>query len=195
MAHPILDRLSEPKVRWWIAGGVVVLALALGGFALAGRGGADAEADDGSRLNIAVVAPIEPAVQPGEVMDVGRLNDGFDGQMPEPVQQTAAEPDLYAEQPAYVEDDRSWRSNDRREDDRRYEDRAYDAPQKPDDRGQREAWRGRPMSFGFDEPRPDWRAEREARRQVLEARERERNERRERRYSSSGDLPQDSQFY
>lgn len=194
MAHPILDRLSEPKVRWWIAGGVGVLAIALGGIALSGRGGSDAEASDGSRLNIAVVAPVEPAVQPGEVMDVGRLNDGFDGRMPEPVQQTAGEADLYAEQPAYVEDDRSWRSDDRRADDR-YDHRPYEEPRKPE-RPERESYQGRPMSFGFDEPRPDWRAEREARRMALDARERERNARRERRYSSSGgEMSQDSQFY
>ncbi|CAN5420283.1 hypothetical protein BH09PSE1_BH09PSE1_25210 [soil metagenome] len=199
MTHPVLetiiDHLSRFRVRWAVAAGVAVTALALTAFAVGGRGGAEAETADGPRLNIAVVAPTEPDVQPGEVMDVGRLNDGFDGKMPERVEQTSADVDLYAEQPAYVEDDRRWRSDDRRPDDR-YDDHPAYEDRKPDDRVEREAFRGRPMSFGFDQPQPDWRAEREARRAALDARERERSARREGRYSSSGgSLSQDSEFY
>lgn len=215
MAHPILDRLSEPKVRWWIAGGVVLLALAVGGFTLAGRAGTDARAGEGPGLNIAVVAPTEPDVQPGEVMDVGRLNDGFDGRLPERIEQASGDTDLYAEQPAYVEADQGWRIDDssgnyvrpgpegdpyqrrRQADDGSYGDARAEKPG-----AQREAYqersRERPMSFGFDRPQPDWRAEREARRVALEARERERNARPDRRYRSSGDrsgLSQDSEFY
>ncbi|MDB5420891.1 MAG: hypothetical protein JWR59_838 [Brevundimonas sp.] len=203
MAHPILDRLSDPKVRWWIAGGVVLLALAVGGFALAGRGGAVADTADGPGLNIAVVAPVEPDIQPGDVMDVGVLNNGFDGRLPERAQGVGGD-DLYVEQPAYDEGDQGWRAEDRwapgarpsqvqtsngqnyvrpGPDGAPYSNAQPRQRETYDDRGQ-----GRPMSFGFDRPQPDWRAEREARRAALDAREQARDqERNARRYSSSGD--------
>ena len=197
MSHPLLDRLSEPKVRWWIAGGVAVLALTLGGFALTNRGAADAESATGPALNIAVVPPVEREVQPGDVMDVGALNNGFDGRMPEPV--PSEQPDFYAEQPAYVEDD--WRADDREPpeyNDRGYDDRPrYEDPApRQDDR--RDDYQHRPLAFGFDAPRPDWRAEREARRAAMEARmeARARDDADRRVYSSSGGrLSRESEFY
>ena len=194
MSHPLLDRLSEPKVRWWIAGGVAVLALTLGGFALTNRGSADAEATSGPALNIAVVPPVERDFQPGDVMDVGALNNGFDGRMPEAVAAPSDNTDYDAEQPAYVEDD--WRADEREAP--RYDDRArYEEPApRQDDR--RDDYQPRPLAFGFDAPRPDWRAEREARRAAMEARmeahAREDHDRRV--YSSSvGRLSRDSEFY
>ena len=195
MSHPLLDRLSEPNARWWMAGGVAVLALTIGGFALTNRGSADAEPAGGPALNIAVVPPPEREFQPGDVMDVGALNNGFDGQMPAAVATSSADADYYAEQPAYVEDD--WRADDReppRYNDRSYDDRArYDEPApRQDDR--RDDYQPRPLAFGFDAPRPDWRAEREARRAAMEARAREDADRRV--YSSSGGrLSRDSEFY
>lgn len=200
MTHPVLEHFSRFRVRWAVAGGVSVVALGLTAFAVSGGRAIPSEDANGPRLNIAVVAPVERDVQPGDVMDVGRLNDGFDGKMPERVEQASADMDMYAEQPAYVEDDRSWRSDERKQGwraDRYAPTPAYDAPRKPDEQPQREAYRDRPMSFGFDQPQPDWRAEREARRAALDARERERDERRERRYSSSGGPSgdPDSQFY
>ncbi|CAN5370838.1 hypothetical protein BH10PSE1_BH10PSE1_29040 [soil metagenome] len=192
MTHPVLEHLSRFRVRWAVAAGVSVVALALTAFAVTSRDGPRASGD-GPRLNIAVVAPVERDVQPGEVMDVGRLNDGFDGKMPERVEQTSADTDLYVEQPAYVEDDQSWRADERR-DDRGYDRAARDSSDRADDRPRGEAYQGRPMSFGFDQPQPDWRAEREARRAALDARERE--ARRVRRYESNGgSLSQDSEFY
>jgi len=101
----VLDYLSQPRARWIIAGVVVVAALGLGGLMLAG-GDDEARAAGGPGLNISVVAPVEPDVAPGGVMDVGQLNNGFDGKMPE-AQPAADGPavadDYYAEQPAYVE--------------------------------------------------------------------------------------------
>jgi hypothetical protein len=195
MAHPIFDRLKEPRVRWLIVGGVALVAVIVGGFSLAGHAGGDEDTGDGPRLSIAVVPPVEKDVQPGDVMDVGRLNDGFDGKMPEAVEHTAADADLNVEQPAYVEDDAAWRRDDRRTDDR---DDAYDRARpgpddrnRTDDRMQRDAYQDRPMSFGFDQPQPDWRAEREARRAALDARERERNAERQRRYRSDGGSSRD----
>lgn len=100
----VLDYLSRPMARWIMAGVVAVAALGLGGLMLAGGDDSEARAGGGSQLSVAVVAPVEPEVQPGGVMDVGQLNNGFDGKLPE-AQATAAPvaDDYYAEQPAYVE--------------------------------------------------------------------------------------------
>lgn len=206
MAHPILDRLSDPKVRWWLAGGVVLLTLAICSFALAGRGDPVVETADGPGLNISVVAPVEPDIQPGDVMDVGVLNNGFDGRLPAQAQ-GAGGGDLYAEQPAYDEGDQGWRAEDRWAPGARPSNvqtsngQSYVRPgpegapySDPQSRSQRDSYQdrpqGRPMAFGFDQPQPDWRAEREARRAVMEAREQAREqERNARRYSSSGPRP------
>jgi hypothetical protein len=100
----VLDYLSQPKARWIMAGVVVVAALGLGGLMLAGDGD-EARAGGGPELSVAVVAPVEPDVAPGGVMDVGQLNNGFDGKLPEarPASDAAPVQDYYAEQPAYVE--------------------------------------------------------------------------------------------
>lgn len=201
---PAKPAKASPLV-WWVSGGVV-LALVVGGFALAGLDDDPAPLADGPRLNISVVAPTEPDIQPGEVMGVGVLNNGFDGRLPEQAQRMP-EGGLYADQPAYTDGDQGWRAEDRwapgasqnSGDDRtgdlnrsrqpRYVEPGPDgdpyANRRPD-RPQREAYQERPMAFGFDRPQPDWRAEREARRVALEARERERNAR-DRRYAASGD--------
>ena len=101
----VLDYLSRPRARWIIAGVVVVGALGLGGLMLAG-GDDEARAGSGATLSVAVVAPVELYVAPGGVMDVGQLNNGFDGRMPEaqPASTDGAPVDDYhAEQPAYTE--------------------------------------------------------------------------------------------
>lgn len=100
----VLDYLSQPRARWIIAGVVVVAALGLGGLMLAG--GDDEARASGSALSVSVVAPVEPDVAPGGVMDVGQLNNGFDGKMPEAqpaVTDGAPIDDYHAEQPAYTE--------------------------------------------------------------------------------------------
>lgn len=171
----MLDYLSQPTARWIMAGLVVVAALGLGGLALSGRGGEDARAS-GSELTLAVVAPVEPDVEPGGVMDVGQLTNGFDGQMPDAA--PAAGPvveDYYAEQPAYTES-RQYasapppvRSGD--------EAHLYLEPPARDGGRPQD---GDPRAFGFDQPRPDYQREREARRAAMEAREAERQARRDR---------------
>lgn len=200
---------------WWVSGGVV-LALVVGGFALAGLDDEPASVADGPQLNISVVAPTEPDIQPGAVMDVGVLNNGFDGRLPEQAQRTP-EGGLYADQPAYTGGgDQGWQAEDRWAPGARpgqnngsqnpgnqnsggqpnyvqpgpngdpYANRRPDRPQ-------REAYQERPMAFGFDRPQPDWRAEREARRAALDARERERNAR-DRRYAGSNDPRNDPRY-
>ena len=199
--HPILDHISRPGVRIAIAAGLIVLGLALGGLALANRGAADA-ASGGPGLSIAVVSPPERDVVPGEVMEVGQLTNEFDGSLPESRPSTDAPYDYGVEQPAYVEAD--WdrnpppvrRDDERRVDSPRYDNGRYD--RRPD--GPRpEEVADNPRAFGFDAPRPDYRAEREARRAAMDARmaearyredrdrdDRYREDREVRRYRSSG---------
>ena len=72
MAHP----LSRTDVRLGIAAAVVVVgAIGVGAFLL---GGSETVRPLGPGMSIAVVAPVEPEVLPGETMEVGALNDGFD---------------------------------------------------------------------------------------------------------------------
>lgn len=189
MAHPLPEPPRRPRARWWIAGGVAVAVIAVGGFTLAALDEPDLARGLGPELNITVVPPVEPTVEPGEVMDVGQLNNSFDGKVPEPAYAQAGAHDLYADQPAYVEGDQGWRIE---------RPPVYVQPGPKDDPYQRRRqgedadYQGRPMAFGFDRPQPDWRAEREARRAAMEARERERQLAREqdrlaRRYNSAGD--------
>jgi hypothetical protein len=200
MAHPILDRLSQPKARWWIAGGVVLAAVAVGGFALAALDEPDLTRAHGPELNIAVVPPVEPDVEPGDVMDVGQLNNSFDGRLPEPVRPVGGPVDLYADQPAYIEADQGWRIErppvyvqpGPKEDpyQRRRPAEDYGRGAENYGRGQENAeHQGRPMAFGFDRPQPDWRAEREARRAAMEAREQAREDESRARVYSSYDEP------
>lgn len=173
----MLDYLSQPKVRWIMAGVVVVAALGLGGLALSGRGGEDAHAGGGPELTLAVVAPVEPDVQPGDVMDVGQLNNGFDGKLPEaPAAQPVVE-DYYAEQPAYTES-RQYSSAPPAT--RPGEEAHLYLDQPAMNRNDEPSRSGNPRAFGFDQPRPDYDREREARRAAMEAREAARQARRDR---------------
>lgn len=113
---------------------------------------------DAERLKIEVVAAPEPEITPGSVMDVGELVDGFQG-VPRPVVQTVAyAPDEGWEmepEPVY---DRARRA---------IEAAVIHAPPQPEPPRRTaalERW------FGFDAPRRDYRAEREARRARWESR-------------------------
>lgn len=71
MAHP----LSRADVRLGLGAVVMVGVIGTGAFLL---GDSEAVRPLGRTLNIAVVAPVEPVVEPGGTMDVGQLNDSFD---------------------------------------------------------------------------------------------------------------------
>jgi hypothetical protein len=124
----------------------------------------------GEALKIEVVTPVEPKIQPGSVMDVGELVDGFRYVPPRPRERFApfdvswdgddAGPPAY-EPPARRAEVRRYASND---DDRYREDRDYREPPRREER----RW------FGFDNPMPDFRAERRAREARLEALEAQR---------------------
>ena len=173
------DRLTEAwrrRPRLIVGGAIGAVALVtLGAFALNG-GRASVARTTGPALDIAVVAPVEPDIQPGEVMEVGALVDDFDANaIPAPAEaDVATENDYYLEQPAYTDDAPPPNV-------RRY---ASDAPP-PEDWRMVEG-RGDRMGLGFDGPRPESGAEREARRPQREP---------VRRYSSRPTGDPDAAFY
>lgn len=82
-----------------VAAATGVAALALAGWSFAPR--TDAEGRSlGPRMAISLVAPKEPEITPGEVLEVGTLNDGFDraalDRAPEIDDPTWMPPDAYA---------------------------------------------------------------------------------------------------
>lgn len=154
---------------------VALSVLAAAAFGLAGLRAVDLPAprpiDDGDRLRIEVVRPAEPEIAPGSIMDVGELVDGFQG-LPPPL------PPLT---------DVAWSYDDGRDDyDEVYDSARYEtrrAAEAPMDDPRLEPERPSPVRavqrwFGFDAPRRDFRAEREARRARLDAIERDARERR-----------------
>ncbi len=166
MPHPILDHLNRHRVA--IAGLVVVGGLAVTTFALAGRD-APAPRATGPELAIAIVPPVEPDIQPGDVMEVGHLNDGFDRaalqrQTPPPLMDAPPERTQTAWIDSTPPPPRRVSSPPPRE---QVENRDDDRPAPPPPRDQYE---GDPRAFGFDVRRPDYETERAERRAMMEAR-------------------------
>ncbi len=190
------QRLTEAwrrRPRLIVGGAIGAVALvSLGAFALNGGKGVSPRAA-GPALDIAVVAPVEPEIQPGERMEVGALVDEFDANaIPKPVSADEADyagEDYYLEQPAYTDDAPPPRV-------RRYASDGYGGDQYPRERYSSEGpppdeWRtyegrGDRMGLGFDGPRPESGAEREARRPRGEP---------VRRYSSRPTGDPDAAFY
>lgn len=138
---------------------------------------------DGERLQIQVVAPREPTVVPGAVMEVGDLVDGFEGVPPPP---PAVELAGYAPW-----DDETGSPDGRALSKPRVKDTIIQAPPQPEAPPRR--WRDGRVGrwFGFDAPERDYRAEREDRRARLEAQaqaqaQRDREGREVRYYRSDG---------
>ena len=134
----------------------------------------------GEGLRIEVVAPVEPELVPGSVMEVGALVDGFRYVAP------AGAPRGPVHGTAWVEDEVApYAPPSRPAGVRRYTSDAWTPPPEPEPpRRERERrW------FGFDNPLPDFRAERRARQARMDALEDQRRAEREdrperRRYSS-----------
>lgn len=190
--HPVIAR--RPRMIA-VAALVGVAGLALAGWSLAPRGAAADSRVLGPELAIVTVPPVEPDIQPGEVMEVGTLTDGFD----KASLQRRAEPGYVSEygydgleQPTYVatpaEYDRydassgvtSGPASARSVSQPVVSAGPWDRPtpdKQPAPRS--ESPQGSPLaqiarSFGFDRPPPDYAAERAARREAMEARLRER---------------------
>lgn len=156
-------------------GAVGVAALGLMGLKfVALPDAAPVSADDA--MKIEVVAPVEPTLVPGSVMEVGDLVDGFRYVPPRP-----AEPPLH--DAAWSEDDdfAPYEPPVRRAEVRRYSS-AGEAPApaepEPPRRERDRLW------FGFDNPLPDFGAERRARQARLDALEDRRRAEREARLDS-----------
>jgi hypothetical protein len=129
----------------------------------------------GPRLAVAVVPPVERAVDPGTAMDVGDLTDGFDRAALERQSETLDDTDLPPE--AYVGEDWRMAGVERMPMPRPLEDKGLaDRTHRPV--GDREEGESAPVmdaladgsrSFGFDQPRPDFAAERASRWTAREA--------------------------
>ncbi len=145
--------LSRTDVRMGLAALTVVCVVGTGAFV---AGGSEANSFLGPDLSIALVAPVEPVVAPGETMDVGELNDGFDRavleRLPEPAfDDPLPEPVPRMPMPTPVSDTR-----------------VIDVPLSAG------GTTGDPLAdgsraFGFDTPRPDYAAERRLRWSRLDA--------------------------
>ena len=140
---------------------------------------------DGERLRIQVVAPVEPALMAGSVMDVGDLVDGFEyTPPPRPVNDQAGDgpwdEDFAGSRPAPAPAPNRYR-----------EEAVINAPPQPEE-PQRD-WRDGRVGrwFGFDEPERDYRAERQARRARREDRAGRDGELREIRRYHAGGTPAD----
>lgn len=138
---------------------------------------------DSERLRIQVVAPVEPEITAGPVMEVGDLVDALE-----------SAPPAYAvvEPAAYAPADEAFEAPEPAPPPRRYvEDAVVRAPPRPEpaESPQREGRVAR--WFGFDGPERDYRAEREARRARREARMEQDREGRERRWYRSDGRPVD----
>jgi len=120
----------------------------------------------GEGLKIEVVAPVEPTLAPGSVMDVGELTDGFRYVRPASVKR----PPAY--DVAWAEDEVAPPAPPRRAAAvRRYTSEDADRASLPDPEPRREGGR---RWFGFDSPRPDYGAERRARQDRMQAWEEQR---------------------
>ncbi len=139
---------------------------------------------DGDRMQIQVVAPTEPEITPGAVMEVGELVDGFEYVPPAPPE---AEPALWAPSDDEFDPPASLPSG-RKSD---FEDARIDAPAPPEPPRRERVTDGLARWFGFDAPERDYRAEREARRARREAPEQARDDRFAQWYRDEGPPPDD----
>lgn len=143
-----------------------VAALGLVGLKFVTLPGPDA-VGPGEGLKIEVVAPVEPDPSPGSVMDVGDLVDGFRYVPPEPAAQAPVHEVAWLEDEAFA----PWAPPSRSAGLRRYTSSETDAPPaelEPPRRERERRW------FGFDNPLPDFGADRRARQARLDALEEQR---------------------
>jgi hypothetical protein len=78
MTHPLIPSLSSPVVRYGLLAGAVVILAGVAGFAALSGSKESIQRRTGPALEIAVVSPVEPEIQPGDTMEVGALSTGFD---------------------------------------------------------------------------------------------------------------------
>ena len=175
MVHPVLQFLSRHRIGVGLgASAVAALAGMIALVAFAGGGEATGRRS-GPRLAVAVVPPVERAVDPGTAMDVGDLTDGFDRTALERQPETLDDADLPPE--AYVGEDWRLAGIERMPMPGHLEDSGLaDRTRRPvgdRDGGERapvmDALADGSRSFGFDRPRRDFAAERASRWAAREA--------------------------
>ena len=141
---------------WMIVAPAAVIVVGGLGFMLLRGPASQAVADMAGQMQVEVVAPVEPEVQPGGTMEVGQLTDGYTHVAIAPA---ARDEDAYdpTYETAWVEPlpplptpvTTVWRSRD-------------DAPPATRPAGDTES------AFGFDRSGPDYAAERRARQERLD---------------------------
>lgn len=173
-SHPPAAPPPRPRVRLRRPHVAALSALAAAAFGLVGLRAVDLPGPrpivESERLRIEVVHPVEPDIVPGAPMDVGELVDGFQGVPPPSPPLTDV---MWASAESWIEDlpplpSPPWRRP-------AAEEAVVEPPQPEASRPRRDAGRW----FGFDAPRRDYQAEREARRARLEALDRQAWEARE----------------
>lgn len=177
-------------IVWSAVAGVAVLAIGGLGMAAWNSTASANETPTGRLLNIAVVAPVEPEVQPGGVMPVGELVDGYEHD-PATLVALRGDPydDVYVET-AWVEPEPTPPPP--------VSGMAVihtDAPQPGIEPIRLDP---RDRSYGFSQPRPDYaaqRAERQARLEAIEARQTAELSTPPAGVSASGELKRDSIFF
>jgi hypothetical protein len=178
---------KRPQV---VIGALAVALVGAGaGFALT-RGAPDNGRAGGPELQIALAAAPEPVIEDGPIMGVGELTDGFDREALNRTAQGLDEAESFWAEAVDEVADRLWAEPPPRA----YTPPVYeeeDVLPEPRQPVREEARRERRWSsFGYDEPRPDWAAERRARREEQEARQAERD-----RLPDGAELSRDSTFY
>jgi len=176
----LMPTLRQAASRMRRGHAVALSVVAAAAFGLAGLRAVDLPGprpiDDGDRLRIEVVHPVEPEIVPGSVMEVGELVDGFQG-LPPPLPPLTDVGWSYDD--GWDDHDETWApspSGTRRVAEvRTWVSRAVPEP---------EPERASPVRavqrwFGFDAPRRDFQAERAARRARMEAMERRVRDQRE----------------
>lgn len=158
MTQPVTSPTQRRALRYGLtAGGVIAVAGVLA-FTAFSMGGERATGPGGPLMAISLVAPVEPEVDPGATMDVGALNDGFDRAA---LERQPIEDDTYLPPDAYVGEAWVERMPMPTPVDMGSPMEAYRAVV---DRGSvRDALNDGSRNFGFDAPRRDYAAEREAR--------------------------------
>lgn len=169
MTDPVPSRLNaclaSPGLRWGL-GGLAMVGVGAAALLLVARPEPAAADIDSPLIQIRLVAPAEPEVEPGAVMDVGDLRDDFDraALIRAEAARRAEEQTTDAYAAAYVEDD------DRHPVSEPYAGHPRPAlvilPAPPPRReiDLRREYVGSPTAYGFDAPRADYAAERRARR-------------------------------
>ena len=155
MAHP----LSRTEVRLGLAAVAMVGVIGAGAFML---GGSETGRALGRGLAIAVVPPVEHEVLPGETMEVGALNDGFDRAALERIAERPLDDTLPP--PAWIGDESLGDTTPRMPMPTPVSDRTGIEVAAPSTDPLADGSR----AFGFDNPRPDYAGERALRWNRLE---------------------------